>query len=175
MNATLPPPLEQPVSHPRLGVGTDPHLRLEPITAQRLDALLVAEQRSYSHPWTRGNFLDTLAAGHQALCLLAGDELLAYCVAMMGYKEAHLLNLTVVPEHRRQGWARTMLDALALWARAQHAEWLWLEVRASNLRAQQIYLRHGFVRVGVRKAYYPAARGEREDAVVMSLRLECSA
>ena len=65
-----------------------------------------------------------------------------------------------------------MLDALALWARGQQAEWLWLEVRLSNLRAQQIYLKRGFARVGLRKAYYPAERGEREDALVMSLRLE---
>ena len=84
----------------------------------------------------------------------------------------HLLNITVAPAHQRQGWARLMLDALALWARGQQAEWLWLEVRLSNLRAQQIYLKRGFARVGLRKAYYPAERGEREDALVMSLRLE---
>ena len=48
---------------------------------------------------------------------------------------------------------------------------MWLEVRLSNVRAQQLYLRHGYVRVGMRKRYYPAAHGEREDAVVMSLRL----
>ena len=64
-----------------------------------------------------------------------------------------------------------LLDALALWARGQQADWLWLEVRASNVRAQQVYLTHGFTRVGVRKDYYPGARGEREDAIVMSLRL----
>ncbi len=51
------------------------------------------------------------------------------------------------------------------------AQWLWLEVRASNLRAQQVYEAHGFRRVGERKRYYPAAHGQREDAVVMSLPL----
>ncbi|MCA0327239.1 MAG: ribosomal protein S18-alanine N-acetyltransferase [Proteobacteria bacterium] len=146
--------------------------RFEPLTRERLDAVLAIEQRVYSHPWTRGNLLDTLAAGHQAQCLLAGDELLGYFVAMLGFQEVHLLNITVAPAHQRQGWARLMLDALALWARGQQAEWLWLEVRLSNLRAQQIYLKRGFARVGLRKAYYPAERGEREDALVMSLRLE---
>ena len=56
-------------------------------------------------------------------------------------------------------------------ARGQHADWVWLEVRLSNVRAQQLYLRHGYVRVGMRKRYYPAAHGDREDAVVMNLRL----
>jgi len=146
--------------------------RFEPMTSERLDAVLAIEQAAYSHPWTRGNFADTLAAGHQAQCLLAGDELLGYFVAMPGFQEVHLLNITVAPAFQRQGWALVMLDALALWSRRQGAEWLWLEVRVSNARAQQIYLARGFARVGQRKGYYPLRPGEREDAVVMSLRLE---
>ena len=145
--------------------------RLETLTPLLLDALLAVEQRAYSHPWTRGNFTDALASGYQAQVLMAGDHLLGYFVAMMGVDEVHLLNLTVAPEFQRQGWARVLLDALALWSRGQGAQWLWLEVRASNLRAQQIYLAHGFRRVGERKRYYPADHGQREDAVVMSLSL----
>jgi ribosomal-protein-alanine N-acetyltransferase len=64
-----------------------------------------------------------------------------------------------------------MLDAIALWSRTQHAQWLWLEVRLGNGRAQRIYERHGYRRVGERKGYYPAAGGQREDAIVMSLKL----
>jgi ribosomal-protein-alanine N-acetyltransferase len=64
-----------------------------------------------------------------------------------------------------------MLDALAALCRARGARRLWLEVRRSNLRAQAIYLRRGFVQVGVRKGYYPAPQGQREDALVMSLEI----
>ncbi|HOP90041.1 MAG TPA: ribosomal-protein-alanine N-acetyltransferase, partial [Ottowia sp.] len=78
---------------------------LEPMTPERLPAVLAVEQSVYSHPWTRGNFTDTLAAGHQALCLLGGDELIGYFVAMRGFEEVHLLNITVAPAHQRQGWA----------------------------------------------------------------------
>jgi ribosomal-protein-alanine N-acetyltransferase len=144
----------------------------EPMTAERLDAVLAVEQRVYSHPWTRGNLRDSLAASHMAQCLLAGDELLGYLIAMPGYREVHLLNITVAPPHQRQGWGRLMLDALVLWSRGLRADTLWLEVRASNVRAQQVYLRRGFSRVGLRKGYYPLRHGEREDAVVMSLPLE---
>ena len=146
--------------------------RFEPMTAERLDAVIAIEQRAYSHPWSRGNFLDTLGAAHQAQCLMAGETLIGYFIAMPGFEEVHLLNITVAPEFQRQGWALVMLDALALWARGHGAEWVWLEVRVSNARAQQVYLRRGFARVGMRKRYYPAAHGEREDAVVMSLRVE---
>jgi ribosomal-protein-alanine N-acetyltransferase len=83
----------------------------------------------------------------------------------------HLLNITVASAHQGQGWGRAMLDALAIWSRAQGAQWLWLEVRAGNARAQRIYERHGYRRVGERRSYYPAGHGRREDAVVMSLKL----
>jgi len=145
--------------------------RFEPMTPERLDAVLAIEQSVYSHPWSRRNFSDSIAAGYQLQCLVAGAELLGYFVAMAGYREVHLLNITVAPAHQRQGWALVLLDALVLWSRAQGAQWLWLEVRASNTRAQQIYLKRGFARVGLRKAYYPAGHGLREDAVVMNLRL----
>lgn len=142
----------------------------EPMTEARLDAVVAIEHRAYEHPWTRGNFSDSLRAGYQAQLLCAGDTVLGYFVAMRGVDEVHLLNITVDPEHQRQGWGRVMLDGLALWSRSVGAEWLWLEVRTSNLRAQRMYERYGFRRVGERKHYYPARQG-REDAIVMSCRL----
>ena len=145
--------------------------RFEPLTAELMEAVVAVEQSAYAHPWSRGNFADTLASGYEAQLLMAGDTLLGYFIAMKGADEVHLLNITVAPAHQRQGWARVMLDALALWSRGQGAEWLWLEARAGNLRALAVYEAHGFRRVGQRKDYYPAAGGQREDAVVMSLKL----
>ena len=145
--------------------------RLEPLEAARLEQVLQVEQRAYPHPWTRGNFLAALKSGYHARVLLAGDVLLGYYVAMQGVDEVHLLNITVAPEHQRLGWGRIMLDALALWARGLGAQWLWLEVRVSNARAIAIYEAHGYRRVGLRRNYYPAGHGQREDAVVMSLAL----
>ncbi|MDM0115372.1 ribosomal protein S18-alanine N-acetyltransferase [Variovorax sp. J22R133] len=146
--------------------------RLEPITMDWLDAVCAIENSAYTHPWTRANFTDSLSVGYHCQMLIAGDTLLGYFVAMKGVDEVHLLNITVAPAHQRQGWAPLMLEALAGWARSQAALWLWLEVRASNQRAIDIYTRNGFRRVGVRKGYYPALENRREDAVVMSLRLD---
>ncbi|MBT9506349.1 ribosomal protein S18-alanine N-acetyltransferase [Rhodoferax sp.] len=145
--------------------------RFEPLTAQHLDAVMRVEQQAYAHPWSHGNFIDTLASGYEAQLLMAGDTLLGYFVAMKGVDEVHLLNITVAPDYQRQGWARVMLDALAIWAKGQGAAWLWLEVRVGNLRAMEVYESQGFRRVGLRKNYYPAVQGQREDAIVMNLRL----
>lgn len=145
--------------------------RFEPMTALWLPAVVAIEQTAYDHPWTLRNFSDALASGYQAQVLLAGDTLLGYFIAMQGVDEVHLLNITVAPAYQQQGWARVMLDALGVWSRGQRAQWLWLEVRASNLRAFQVYAAHGFRRVGLRKAYYPHSAFKREDAIVMSLQL----
>ncbi len=145
--------------------------RFEALTARHLDAVLEIEQQAYAHPWQRANFLDSLRCGYEAQMLMAQDTALGYFVAMKGVDEVHLLNITVAPAYQRQGWAHVMLDAIALWARGQGAHWLWLEVRVGNQRALEVYQAHGYRRVGERKAYYPADRGQREDAVVMNLHL----
>jgi ribosomal-protein-alanine N-acetyltransferase len=142
----------------------------EPMTEGRLDEVVAIERRAYGQPWTRGNFSDSLRSGYQAQLLCAGETVLGYFVAMLGVDEVHLLNITVDPPYQGQGWGRVMLDALALWARTQQAHWVWLEVRTSNTRAQEIYERQGYRRVGERKNYYPAEQG-REDAIVMSYKL----
>ena len=146
-------------------------VRFEAMTPQTLERVLAVEKQAYAHPWVLVNFTDALASGYQAQLLMAGDTLLGYFVAMKGVDEVHLLNITVAPDCQRQGWAHVMLDALALWARGQGAEWLWLEVRVGNLRALHVYESQGFQRVGQRKNYYPDGLGEREHALVMSLRL----
>jgi ribosomal-protein-alanine N-acetyltransferase len=145
--------------------------RFEALTPQHLDAVLQVEQRAYAHPWSHGNFIDSLASGYEAQVLMGDNTVLGYFVAMKGVDEVHLLNITVDPEYQGQGWAHVMLDALTLWAKGQNADWLWLEVRSGNLRATKVYEAQGYRRVGLRKNYYPAVQGQREDAVVMSLRL----
>ncbi len=146
-------------------------LEFQPLTQAWLDEVVCVEQQAHEHPWTRRHFADTLVAGYQSQLLCSGDDILGYFVAMQGVDEVHLLNLTVAPLHQHQGWGRMLLDALVIWARAQGAQWLWLEARVSNFRALHVYQSFGLRRVGERKDYYPSAQGQREHAVVMCLQL----
>ena len=144
---------------------------LRTMTPEDLDAVMAIEQSAYSHPWSRGNFRDSLNPLFDAHCLWLEGELLGYFLAMHGVEEMHLLNITVAPSRQGQGWGYMMLDALSLLSRSQGAQWLWLEVRQSNARALQVYERYGFKQVSIRKDYYPAGRQQREHAVVMRLKL----
>ena len=139
---------------------------LRPMTVGDLPAVMAIEAQAYSHPWSQGNFVDSLAAGHWAE-VLEFEGLIGYFVAMVGVDELHLLNLTVMPVVQQQGHGSALLEAVLAMARARDLGTVWLEVRASNALARALYARRGFVEVGVRRGYYPASSG-REDAVVMS-------
>lgn len=159
------------LSRPQPSEATRNRVTLAAMTQDDLDTVMAIEQTAYSHPWTRGNFRDSLNPLFEAQCLWLDGELLGYFLAMRGFEEMHLLNITVAPAHQGQGWGHMMLDALTLLSRQSGAQWLWLEVRQSNLRALQVYERYGFKQVSIRKDYYPAGRQQREHAVVMSLKL----
>ena len=142
---------------------------LRPMTVAMLDAVLAIEVQAYTFPWTRGNFVDSLAAGYLMRVLQAADgELLGYFVAMPGFEEMHLLNLTVAPGHQRQGHARRMLARLYQLSAAYDSQAVWLEVRESNDRARRLYEAEGFAEAGRRRDYYPAPQGRREDAILMT-------
>ena len=151
-----------------------PEVQFQALTADWLDHVLQIENTVYPHPWSRANFEDSIQTGYQMQVLTSTDsDILGYFIAMKGFEEVHLLNITVAEPNQRQGWAKLMLDALAVWSRGQGAAWLWLEVRANNERALQVYKAQGFKLISVRQDYYPKgpkANG-REDAIVMSLKL----
>ncbi len=138
-----------------------------PMTPADLDDVMAVEQSVYPHPWSRGNFGDSLDAGYHAWVLRDHGELAGYFLLMAAVDEAHLLNVSVAAGRQGQGLGRYLLDKVAACARGLGAESVLLEVRPSNLRALKVYLRYGFVEIGRRKAYYPAHNGQREDAIVM--------
>jgi ribosomal-protein-alanine N-acetyltransferase len=147
-----------------------PALHLRAMQVTDLDRVLAVESAAYSFPWTRGNFVDSLGAGYLAEMLV--DErcgLVGYYVAMAGVDEMHLLNLTVAPAWQGRGHSHALLDALERRCRDGRLATLWLEVRASNARARQVYARRGFAETGLRRGYYPAGKAPREDAIVMRL------
>jgi ribosomal-protein-alanine N-acetyltransferase len=135
-----------------------------------LDQVMAIESAIYTHPWTRGNFADSLRAGYECRVLRHGGELLGYFVLMVAAGEAHLLNLSIAAAHQRSGHGTWLLgEAMAL-ARGRGARSLFLEVRPSNRAGQALYTRFGFRKIAVRRGYYPAHAG-REDALVLTVPL----
>jgi ribosomal-protein-alanine N-acetyltransferase len=144
--------------------------KLAPMAQADLDAVLAIEKAIYTHPWTRGNFADSLRAGYRCCTWRQGNELHGYFVLLAAAGEAHLLNLSIAAGAQRRGHGSALLREAMRLGRELGAKHLFLEVRPSNAAGQALYERFGFKRIAVRRGYYPAKNG-REDALVLSCAL----
>lgn len=141
-----------------------------PMCLEDLDKVMASELKIYSHPWTLGNFRDSLNAGYSCWVYEYGESLIGYGLVMLAAGEAHLLNVGVAKEWQRQGMGRKLMQHLIKVAREYQAEFMFLEVRPSNIPAIRLYEDIGFNEMAIRKNYYPAHNG-REDAVLMGMTL----
>jgi ribosomal-protein-alanine N-acetyltransferase len=157
------------------GVSASEHTRLNlrQMVVGDVDEVHALECSVFPHPWSRANFMDSLASGYDAWVLrdpdaqLGHDALAGYFLVMYALDEAHLLDVAVAAARQGTGLGRYLLDRIAARARAMRMESILLEVRPSNTRALEVYKRYGFKEIGRRKGYYPAHEGRREDAIVM--------
>lgn len=147
-------------------------IRLLPMSKNDLDEVVEIEATSHVSPWGFASFISSLEAGHLAYCLREltdgqKDPLISYCVLMSVVDELHLLNITVHPAYRRQGYAKKMLVAIETAAKQRQIDKIYLEVRQSNQPAIQLYQSLGYKMIALRENYYPNEDGTREDAQVM--------
>ncbi|MCU7844409.1 MAG: ribosomal protein S18-alanine N-acetyltransferase [Candidatus Thiodiazotropha sp. (ex Monitilora ramsayi)] len=149
----------------------DPLLSLRPMQQEDLQQVIAIEEAVYPFPWTLGIFQDCLRVGYCCWVILLEEVVIGYGVMSVVIDESHILNLCIHPKWQRKGLGNKLIRRLLKIARQHGAETTFLEVRASNRAAIKLYQGLGFVEVGMRKDYYPAAGRTREDAVVMSLEL----
>ena len=141
-----------------------------------VDEVTRVEKDAYPFPWTRGNFLDSLDSGYDAWVLReTGGRLVGYFLLMPVVDEMHLLNITVRPDLQGQRLGSRLMDKVRERTTAAGMQSILLEVRPSNQHALAVYRHIGFAQIGIRKNYYPAAAGSREDAIVMRLSLDNAA
>jgi len=122
--------------------------------------------------WTRQDMAELLASpGVAGWAAQSGEAAIGFALCRVAADEAELLTIAVLPDRRRHGTGRSLLDAAIAHARAAGAASLFLEVAADNPAALALYRQAAFQAVGEREAYY--RRGERPaaDALVMRLTL----
>jgi ribosomal-protein-alanine acetyltransferase len=146
-----------------------------PLNEADLAYVAALEAQIHAAPWSYGNFRDALAAGYGAQVGERDGRILVFGVMMLAPGEAQILNLSVVPDARRQGLGRALLERFIGDAQRSGAEQMFLEVRVSNAPAIALYESAGFEPVARRHDYYPAtARSRMEDAIVMRRKLSRS-
>ena len=142
-------------------------LVIMPMRRAHIRKIMPIEQQVYPRPWTAQVFIEELEQARVGkrhyLVGTIGDELVGYGGLLYVENDAHVTNIAVHPMWRSRGIATELLLDLAWEANRRGCEAMTLEVRHTNVAAQQLYRRFGFVPAGVRKKYYE----NRDDAIVM--------
>ncbi|MCX8049800.1 MAG: ribosomal protein S18-alanine N-acetyltransferase [Methylohalobius sp.] len=141
---------------------------IRPMRRKDLKAVAAIEQSAYAFPWSLDIFKSCLKVGYSCWVGEMANEIIAYGILSVGAGEAHVMNVCVAPQWQGRGYGRMMMRHLMQAAREHRAEMILLEVRPSNKSALHLYLQLGFNEIGRRKDYYPAAGGQREDALVLA-------
>lgn len=128
------------------------------------------EQATFSHPWGLAVLASCLETACWATILEVDDQPAGFAIFLPVLDEAELLNFAIAPTYQHQGWGKRFLSALVATLLQKGCQQIFLEVRASNQPAIQLYESLGFSYLGLRKAYYPSEFG-REDAKLYRLEL----
>lgn len=152
-------------------VTTKDLMRLRRMYPEDLPAVHAIESNGYHFPWNEQLFTDCLNAANYSCWVCELDHIImGYSVVSMAVGEAHIMNICVSPDLQKQGVGSKLLANII--ARiGSKADTIFLEVRPSNQAAIALYKKRGFNEVGVRKAYYPALNGYRENAIILALNL----
>jgi ribosomal-protein-alanine N-acetyltransferase len=131
-----------------------------------LDDVMVIERSSFPTPWSRQSFLAELVDNTFAVYLVLEfvGRIAAYGGMWLILDEAHVTNVAVLPEFRGHGFGEAMMRGLISRAIERQARRMTLEVARSNVVAQKLYTKLGFVQLGVRRGYYTKPV---EDALIM--------
>lgn len=146
---------------PGLGIA------LRPMSPGDVPAVAAIEASVQDFPWTAGNFSDGLKAGYGGWVAHRGGRIVGFSMTLYAPDLAHLLVLAVAPDAQREGVGTALIRHCEKEALARSLPAVLLEVRPSNVNALAFYRRHGFEQMAMRKDYYPAVGGQREDACVM--------
>jgi len=114
------------------------------------DALTALHALCFVEPWSLDNFQKILDL---PTTFGFGDEKGFVLCSDLG-EDLEILTLAVHPDHRRMGLASQLLNQLQDFAKQNHKQKIFLEVKATNTPAIQLYLKNGFEQNGVRKNYY---------------------
>lgn len=141
--------------------------KIVPLEPHHLDDVWRIEQAAHAFPWAESMVRKAPNKIAANFALLVDGKVAGYCFGQNVAGEATLLNIAIDPAFQRKGYGKLLLEGFIDQLTALNAEEIWLEVRASNTRASQLYEAIGFNEINRRVGYYPSETG-REDALIMT-------
>ncbi len=145
-----------------------PAVTLRPMTMADLDPILALEQAVFgAEAWTRqmlAGELEQQPASRYYLIAEDEGEIAGYAGLLGAGWQGDVLTLAVAADRWGRGIGSALLRALLAEAARRGCTEVFLEVRTDNSRAQDLYRRHEFTEIGIRRGYYQPSGA---DALVM--------
>lgn len=142
-------------------------IKIEPMQKDYLDDVIKIEERSYgAHHWSKESFFNELnnELARYFCAFNEKGELTGYSGCWQILEEAHITNVSVSPDFRRNHIGEALLTAIIKSCYKEMIKYITLEVRVSNEPAIKLYEKYGFQSLGIRKGYY---QDNNEDALIM--------
>ena len=135
------------------------------MTATDLDEVYEIEKETFSDPWSKASFLDSISdPSNHYLVAIIDEEVVGYCGYWGVAGEGYIYNVAVRASHKRRGVGLMMLEELIAQAVGRGITSMTLEVRKSNIAAISLYKKLGLTEAGIRKDFYTKPI---EDAIIM--------
>ena len=144
------------------------NVNIRKMTEADVPAVVELDQISFSLPWPERSFRFEVADNPASRCWVAemDERIVGMIVAWLFVDEVHIATIATHPDFRRQGIAQKLLTHTLRYTSDEGAVTSFLEVRESNLAAQEMYRKFGYENTGLRKRYY---KDNDEDAILMTL------
>lgn len=140
-------------------------------SAHDASVLFSIDREASKYCWTLQQFIDCLAENNPAYIVWKNDTAIGFVIYHLIQGQCEIYNIAVHPDFQKQGWGKYLLEQALIAARERQCESIFLEVRASNQAARNLYQKQGFNEIGVRKNYYKISADQREDAIMMAMDL----
>ncbi len=143
-------------------------LNVRKMTVEDIPAVVELDQKSFSLPWPERSFRFELTDNPASRCWVAevDGKIVGMIVVWLIVDEAHVATLATHPDFRRHGIAKKLLSHALRYLIYEGAQSSFLEVRESNIAAQEMYRQFGYQESGRRRRYY---KDNDEDAILMNL------
>lgn len=133
-----------------------------------LPVICSIEQAAHVSPWSEGIFKGSFSQRNYNFIAEQEGKVLGYLFTSFIAGELTLENICVAEQAQRKGVGQALMAQLFQLADKLTALDIWLEVRASNVAAIELYKKFGFTEQGVRKNYYSIPNSSaKEDAILM--------
>ena len=140
-------------------------LEIRTMRSADLPQVMLIELSTFTMPWSESTFRGLLRRRDSDLFVAdIKGEIAGYAVFWAVMDQGELGNVAVDDSQRGQGIGSKLIKAVLDRAADRGVREIFLEVRKSNTKAQELYKTFGFSEVGRRKNYYLEPL---EDALVM--------